>query len=437
MNKILLVLLLCFFSCKKDLKPLKDSPYPDFYANSFLSDIELSVIDNFLYDSTITNVGENYMFLGSYNYPDFGLLKPFVISELSHPNIPVFGDEIIDSVILKLYFTKSEDSIKYYDNKKIMAIGNSISNTGVDIKITSIDTEIPDTIIGTGSNKFNPSDSKVLLNISNYNLNPDDHFSFNINEDKSTEDKKVYDTIKDEAHVKLYLERSFWQDILSKYSGKILDDKNFKREVKGIKIVFSNHPSIFYFLASKFSITVHYHNNRNISKSYIISLNSEKTGNIFDFTESANFSNSKQPSYNGNDLYLFGLNNSLIKMKILSNENIKALRDSMWIINKAEIIIEPKSDYKIFPNNIAIYKRRGNSLKYITDFLYSTIYNPKGYLDDSKYSINLTGHVSSIINKDSSNVDLDINILNPSQNPKGFVFDKNNVKLKIYYSKHP
>lgn len=124
-------------------------------------------------------------------------------------------------------------------------------------------------------------------------------------------------------------------------------------------------------------------------------------------------------------------------MKILSNENIKALRDSMWIINKAEIIIEPKSDYKIFPNNIAIYKRRGNSLKYITDFLYSTIYNPKGYLDDSKYSINLTGHVSSIINKDSSNVDLDINILNPSQNPKGFVFDKNNVKLKIYYSKHP
>ena len=317
---VLLGIIMMFFSCKKELKDLGSDIVNGgkFNTGNYSVAVTSSLLD-YNNDSLIVTSNSGYLYLGEYNFKNFGTLKSDIVLKVAHPEVAFYGGEVVDSVILNMPYLFSNDTSsnsKFPNDNNAMTFGTG--NTA-DIDIHTINEYIEDTTYFKDINKF--TNNINIYQKSGYTFNFDTIFHYKTTTEKDDDGNYKIDTTHETPRLKLKIKTDFWQDLFNNYSNRIINAEEFNDIYKGIKIEFKNITDrLIYFNANSCYIDVFYHNSKNEEKSYRVNV-SNKSANIYDFIEGFGTDTDK--------LYLYGLAEKEIEIGI--DENIKKLKDSLWL----------------------------------------------------------------------------------------------------------
>ncbi|WP_310991457.1 DUF4270 domain-containing protein [Aequorivita marina] len=498
----ILFIIIAFSSCQDDISAIGSEIIGDEIPNGILDDSQTIVSYSKKMGPVQSNRLPSYQF-GVYNDPVYGKSTVNLLSQLTlEKNDPKFGDSAtVDSVFVYLpYFNEATtvDSTTTYELDSIY--GASPINVSILASNYFLRQYDPNTGFQEFQNYYTDEGGtfeqhlgEELATVENYFPN-ESGFVFNAGED---EEEKL------PPGFRVKLDSTFFQDKIIAMEGKeeLRNSNNFKDYMRGIYFQVSsptNDGSLFIFDASEAYISIYYNYKEspeaeerengvfklNFGGINVNTFTNDLPQNVETALENPNTSTGEENLYvRGGDgiisvVELFGrdLDNNGVA------DDLETLRDKEWIINEANLFFYVNQDMiaggDTEPERIIIYDLKNSNVlaDYNTDITnglppLEAFVNHYGRLErgsDNKgkfYKMEITDHISNLINKDSTNVPLGVvvsqnvsirttqkleNPLEPSIeeipassviSPEGTILYGNNatdpdkrLKLQIYYT---
>lgn len=335
--------------------------------------------------STVSG-GRVFNFVGRYNDPQVGHVDAsFATQLLLSGEVPLFGDEIVDSVVLSLPYSPNDlgelynsimgdenyflyGNIEYPMDFRIYQLAESVPTPSTPIEGSDFSqTEIIryDKDWAIDEIWYRDSDFKINLDTSYVTqIQMDDEGEPITDEDGNTQIDTLQTILpqlrimwspeEDAAAGTNYM--ALWQDLVSSYAGQIMTSNNLRERFKGFYFTSgestvdpSGTPLMFLNLSNpSIQFTLYYHTSESLAKTLNFSFNNSYTAhNIkIDYDPFVDALLTNPDTVKGADkLFVLPFGGAESVVKILSDEQIQMMRDSNWLINEAllELKIGPIS----------------------------------------------------------------------------------------------
>ena len=507
---ILLVVVFAFVACDDEYSTVGG----EIIENT--SDLELEEVEVTAYNKKINSVQTNNLgnhLLGVYNHPIYGQTTASILTQLSLPTKnPVFGAEPeLDSVVLTIPYFSTEGDLDEDGNIKY-ALDSVYGNTPIKISVQESNFYLrdldPDADFQDRQRYYSDQQDLFEQNLTGGVIYENDNFLPSNQAITSYEENTegVQDTVTSGPALRIKLPVAYFQEkIIEKEGSSVLsNNNNFKNYLRGmfIKAEAKEEDGTMLFFNLKDSdagIELFYTNEvettnddggtdtirkpkqykLNFGSTIVNTFKGEYPADVLQAISSSN------EEAGAEKLFLDGGEGSMAVVELFEDEDqIAALKEKNWLINEANLTFYVDQDFVENvnePTRIYLYDLDNN--KIIADYNFALNFvgdgnenNPATSLasfsgplkrdeDDNgiSYKLNLTQHVTNIIEDEAENVRLglvvtqNINITNNSAvrntedvasfpamsvlSPEGTVLHGNlstneekRLKLRIYYT---
>ncbi|SKB48120.1 protein of unknown function [Salegentibacter holothuriorum] len=480
------------------------------------SDLELEEVEVTAYSKKINSVQTNNFgnhLLGVYNHPIYGQTTASILSQISLPtNNPVFGVEPeLDSVVLTIPYFSTEGDLDEDGNIEY-ALDSIYGNTPIKISVQESNYYLrdldPEADFQDRQRYYSDQQDLFEQNLVGDVIYENDNFIPSPRAIVSYEENEQgeQDTISSGPALRIKLPVDYFQQkiIEKEGSGVLSNNNNFKNYLRGMFIKAESNEDdgtmmFFNLQDSNAGIELFYTNEvetinddggtdtirnpkqykLNFGSTIVNTFKGEYPGDVLQAIEDSN------EEAGAEKLFLDGGEGSMAVIELFeSEEQIAALRENEWLINEANLtfyvdqdfvedVNEPARIYLYDLDNNRIIADYNFALNFVQDgneinpdVSLSSFSGPLETDDDGngiRYKLNVTQHVTNIIEDEAENVRLglaviqNINITNNSAvrntedvdfypvmgvlSPKGTVLHGNlsnnedkRLKLRIYYT---
>ena len=368
-----------------------------------------------------------YYSLGIYEDPIFGTVKSSIALNYSLNGTDVsFGERpVLDSVILNFPLVKRRDSTA-------LISGNRDGNQyrPFNMKIYEITKQLT-------ADSYN-SDHQPQID----QMNTIFEGIISLSQDSIP----INDSTKIAPSLRIKLDQrgiNFFRNKIISKSGKseLSKDEAFKNHFRGLYLTAtSDDGSIASFNVSTSSLTLHYRNSEGQQTYSFVHDKGSRAFNRYELIQSEDIKQlirTPPDTIRGEPvLYAQGLNGVHTKLKLLTNEQIKMIRDNNWVINEARLTITPvqESDEPSypFPESLSLSNPIESPISSLDNVSLARYDSEK-----EEYIFQITRRVHEIVYEDAENI-LNLNVSGFLYSPFRVVLNGNRasnpMKLEIFYT---
>ncbi|MBW2960280.1 DUF4270 domain-containing protein [Mesonia aestuariivivens] len=428
-----------FTACEEDFSEVGSSLVDNNNFNALLFDSSQIEAKTIKIKGAQTNSLNSFL-LGVYNAPNYGKLTSNVVSQLTLNSAnPNFGDNPeMDSVVLTIPYYSTATGVN--GNKTTYQLDSIYGDAPINLSIyrnnyfiRSIDPDNDFEAQDYYSNQFNTFEenhgAEALLTLENFKPSPVEIITSEV---ASESEENATQITRSAPKLRVKLSNEDFESLILDRQGspELSSNNNFTNYFRGLyfkteSINDDGNMSLLNFRSSEANITLYYTTTvSNTSESRVqreFKLNfGNNTFNVFD--------SEYQQVPNDNNLYLKGGAGSMAVVDLFTNQaQLDSIRSLNWLVNEANLTLyvndEQVADDNLQPNRIFVYDINNNKvlLDYTNDYTkneaspsISNIIHLGPLTKDENgnryYKLRITGLVSNIIKRDSTNTKLGISV---------------------------